>query len=273
MVKVYGSNILFLEEHKNFLLKDEIKNNLILGLSDKTDIENSHFAASRIGKKILLGLLAGKNLILSANTLEKDVYIEMVKHMISIPYPGIIGSKEECLVYQKVFEELTNDKMIIGMNQRIYKCSKVISNYQSDGNVRLATQDDFSVLRHWFHHFIEDVEGPIFIDKTDESLKKVIDQNRLFVLEKNGKLLSMAGKSREIRNSQTVSMVYTPIEMRNKGYASKVVEEVTRHILEYKDAATLYTDLSNPTSNSIYMKIGYIPHCDSIVLDTLIVSQ
>ena len=32
---------------------------------------------------------------------------------------------------------------------------------------------------------------------------------------------------------------------------------------------SLYTDLSNPTSNSIYTKIGYVPIGDALELDFL----
>ncbi len=266
MIKKYDNNLNFLKENKPLLLEDEIKNNLILGLAESVDPKESHFVSSVIEDRILLGLLAGKNLIISSNTLEKDVYIDLVNHMKDIPYPGIIGSKEECLVYKQVFEEVINQRMITSMDQRIYSCKEVISNYDLN-NVRLATMDDFNVIRHWYHAFNEEVEGPVSMEETDTSLKKVIVQTRLFVLELNGVVVSMAGKARETKNTQTVGLVYTPSKYRNKGYASIVVEYVTRHILEYKEMATLYTDLSNPTSNSIYMKIGYVPHCDSIVLD------
>jgi len=33
------------------------------------------------------------------------------------------------------------------------------------------------------------------------------------------------------------------------------------------DKCVLYTDLLNPTSNSIYQKIGYTPICDSLMLN------
>ncbi|HEY96946.1 MAG TPA: GNAT family N-acetyltransferase, partial [Dehalococcoidia bacterium] len=59
--------------------------------------------------------------------------------------------------------------------------------------------------------------------------------------------------------------VYTPPEHRRKGYATACVAGVCREILKSGyDFCTLYTDLSNPTSNSIYMKIGFRPVCDNV---------
>ena len=77
----------------------------------------------------------------------------------------------------------------------------------------------------------------------------------------------MTAKARETTHSQTISMVYTPEDLRGNGYASFLVQEVTKIVLQKKQFATLYTDLSNPISNSIYMKIGFKPHCDSVMMN------
>jgi predicted GNAT family acetyltransferase len=62
-----------------------------------------------------------------------------------------------------------------------------------------------------------------------------------------------------------IGSVYTPAALRQHGYATSCVAGVCRAILKSGYAfCTLYTDLSNPTSNSIYMKIGFKPVCDSV---------
>ena len=56
-----------------------------------------------------------------------------------------------------------------------------------------------------------------------------------------------------------------PEMLQEKGYATACVAGVCREILKSGyEFCTLYTDLSNPTSNSIYMKIGFNPVCDSV---------
>ena len=62
-----------------------------------------------------------------------------------------------------------------------------------------------------------------------------------------------------------INSVYTPKEYRQKGYATAVVAELSRTILNSgKKFCTLFTDLANPTSNSIYQKIGYKIEFDNI---------
>ena len=75
--------------------------------------------------------------------------------------------------------------------------------------------------------------------------------------------VSMAGKSRPTPNGITINLGYTPPELRGRGYASSCVASLSQLQLDSgKQFCTLFTDLSNPTSNSIYQKMGYKPICD-----------
>jgi RimJ/RimL family protein N-acetyltransferase len=58
--------------------------------------------------------------------------------------------------------------------------------------------------------------------------------------------------------------VYTPPAHRRHGYAAAVTANATATALE-KGAAqvVLYTDVDNPTSNSVYMSIGYVADHDA----------
>jgi predicted GNAT family acetyltransferase len=52
--------------------------------------------------------------------------------------------------------------------------------------------------------------------------------------------------------------VYTPPENRGRGYASALVADLTQLLLDRGRALVyLYADRANPTSNSIYQKLGY----------------
>jgi hypothetical protein len=267
MIKVYKSNDDFLKHNLEFLMSDEIKNGLIIGIARRFNDDESHFVSSIIEDRILLGVLAGKNLIISANTLESDVYKELVRHMLEVPYPGIVSEKETALIYNKVYKELTGKEMYIDMNQRIYSCKKIISETKIKGKIRLANDRDFEGLKHWSNGFIQEVEGKIPIEESNKTLRRLLDGQTLYVLEDDNILLSMASRTRPTEKCETISYVYTPLNLRRQGYATMLVENLTRLILKDKETVTLYTDLSNPTSNSIYLKIGYKPYCDSLVLN------
>ena len=70
----------------------------------------------------------------------------------------------------------------------------------------------------------------------------------------------MACKTRPTKRGISVGMVYTPPELRRRGFATACVGELSRLLLREGWAyCTLYADLANPVSNSIYQKIGYRP--------------
>lgn len=63
-----------------------------------------------------------------------------------------------------------------------------------------------------------------------------------------------------------ISMVFTPAHARGHGYATRLVAHLTQLLLdpqeeggEGKGVCCIVTDVNNPTSNSIYTKIGYRP--------------
>jgi predicted GNAT family acetyltransferase len=76
----------------------------------------------------------------------------------------------------------------------------------------------------------------------------------------NGKRVSMAGYGGVTPNGIRIGPVYTPPEFRKRGYASALTAALSQEMLDQgRKFVTLYTDLSNPTSNHIYQTIGYKP--------------
>jgi predicted GNAT family acetyltransferase len=65
------------------------------------------------------------------------------------------------------------------------------------------------------------------------------------------------------RNGIRVSYVFTPRPLRGKGYGTAIITALSQHLLDQgRRFCFLFADLDNPTSNSIYQKVGYQPVCD-----------
>ena len=92
-----------------------------------------------------------------------------------------------------------------------------------------------------------------------KSAERFIADKQLYIWDCNGPV-SIAKTTRPMRNGISVTAVYTPPEQRNKGYATLCVASLTKKLLsERYSFCSLFADQSNPTSNSIYAKIGYVP--------------
>ena len=101
---------------------------------------------------------------------------------------------------------------------------------------------------------------PIIRRATEEDEKKI---------KENEKAVAMARSSRENEKFVAVNGVYTLPEHRNKGYASAIVACISDLILQNEKTPALYTDLSNPSSNTAYKNIGFTEQApiDQVYLD------
>jgi predicted GNAT family acetyltransferase len=102
---------------------------------------------------------------------------------------------------------------------------------------------------------------------TDEESVRVVERltagNDLCVWAQDGQAVSMAAVTRRTPWSSCVALVYTPPELRGRGFASAVVADLSQRELDAGQLwCSLFTDLANPTSNHIYAEIGYQPRCD-----------
>ena len=81
----------------------------------------------------------------------------------------------------------------------------------------------------------------------------------------NNGLVAMAACNRQTPHTASISLVYTPPKHRGKGYGTRVVACLSKQLLASgKRACNLYADLHNPTSTSIYQKLGYVRIGDNV---------
>jgi RimJ/RimL family protein N-acetyltransferase len=136
--------------------------------------------------------------------------------------------------------------------------------------LRLLNESDMYFFPYWAEAFYASEsygKEEMAIPQKAEHYLYRLSSRKLYVLEDAGKPVSMAGLTREMRTAAGVAFVYTPAYFRQRGYATSIVAQISQLALDrgFKKCV-LYTDLANPTSNSIYQKIGYKPICDSLQL-------
>ena len=178
--------------------------------------------------------------------------------------PGVMGDKNLADIFAGFWCKKYGLKIINTQGQKIYRLVKVNDVPPAPGRVRVATTADMELVKKWAHAFHIDTGGEIrHVPEGDPA--PGLEQGWVFFWEDGGRPVSMAVKGRPTDKGMTVGYVYTPPELRGRGYATSCVAELSRNILQSgKEFCTLYTDLANPTSNSIYIKIGYRPVCDSV---------
>jgi predicted GNAT family acetyltransferase len=80
---------------------------------------------------------------------------------------------------------------------------------------------------------------------------------QISVWEAAGRPVCLVAQSQPSAGMARIGPVYTPDAERRRGYAAAGVSWVSRELLEAGHGCVLYTDLANPTSNSVYRALGY----------------
>lgn len=179
--------------------------------------------------------------------------------------PGVTGHREVTAPFADRWCRNFGTSIKSTMAQRIYRLDSVSKVPAVPGRMRLATPADKDLVYRWRHAFMVDALGPANENILERDVTPFIEKGTVYLWEYSGSPVSMVMKDRPTEHGMSVSLVYTPPEVRRNGYATACVATACRDILKSGyDFCTLYTDLSNPTSNSIYMKIGFKPVCDSV---------
>ena len=85
--------------------------------------------------------------------------------------------------------------------------------------------------------------------------------------EHDGAPVSLAGWAKPAAGLARIGPVYTPPELRGRGFGAAVTTAVTQAALDGgAGGVLLFTDLSNPTSNTLYQRLGFAPVTDWIVI-------
>ena len=256
----------FLERAEPFLLRAEVENNLLLGIIRTRSFREEAYIATVDNDDVVVACAVRtppyKAVISSA---DRPALACLVTDLAE-KYPDLAqvhGPEPAVAQFADLWAERTGVPSIQTTRHRLFAIQKAPDvPAATAGKLRAATERDLTTIVAWLTAFIaEALPG----DPTDpkKAAAEAIKTRSLFVWD-DGQAVSMAGWSGRTPRGVRVIFVYTPPEFRGRGYATACVAELTRRLLHEGLAyCCLYADQSNPESNRIYQKIGYLPVGDS----------
>ncbi len=153
------------------------------------------------------------------------------------------------------------------MRQGVYALERVERPPAAAGSARVATQDDRDLVVRWWIAFVDEAlhEGGPGREHAEENVDHRLSSPTAGILlwEEGSEVVSAAGWGGRTPNGIRIGPVYTPPELRGRGYATALTADLSQRLLDGRlfDGGRrfcfLYTDLANPTSNAIYERIGY----------------
>jgi predicted GNAT family acetyltransferase len=168
--------------------------------------------------------------------------------------PGVTGEALTAARFAGQWTERTGTGAWPVQGQRIYEVDEIVAPPSPGGRVRVATEEDLELVTRWFEAF-EDEIGERRGDLAPLVARR-LGAGRLWLWE-HDRPAAMAAVSDPVEGVARIGPVYTPPDQRGRGYGSALVGAVSATVRAPGTRCILYTDLGNPTANSVYRRLGY----------------
>jgi uncharacterized protein len=178
--------------------------------------------------------------------------------------PGVNGPVELARQFATRWAALTGARVAPADAGRLFRLHRLTPPNGVPGRLREATGADRDLLVRWSAAFAAEAgtRGPA--DPARPIDARLARGGMLWLWEVDGTPASGLWLNLPAAGVVRVSGVYTPPELRRRGYASACVAAASEYALDAGAVAcVLNTDLANPTSNKIYQAIGYRPVRDT----------
>ena len=182
--------------------------------------------------------------------------------------PGVNGPADPVTSFAAAWQRLTGAPSAVHRRSRLFRLGDLtVPEPLPPGTARIAADADAGLLTDWFGAFAsetgEQAGAAAVRDMADR-----LSYGGLMIWDVDGLPVATAGRTRPAAGVARVGPVYTPPEQRRRGYGGAVTVAVTQAALDDGAASVvLFTNLANPTSNALYVRLGYRPLSDRLQLN------
>ena len=251
----------FLEAASPFLAAREAEHNLILGIAanlrDGTDSYDAppYLATVSAGDRIVAVALQTPphNLVLSE--IDDPAAIALLADdLADRDLPGALGPVDHVRAFVDARVARGGSPGRLHISERIFRLTAVRPMPARPGRMRPATTADREFVIDWLAAFLAEALEPVEpSEAADLADRWIARQGRTLYLWEDGEVVSLAGIGSPTPNGIRVGPVYTPPELRRRGYASALVAAMSQAALDDgRRFCFLFTNLANPTANHIY---------------------
>ena len=181
--------------------------------------------------------------------------------------PGVNATPAPGAAFAAAWQAHTGQPAHTGMRARLYALDTLLPpDPPPPGTARTADALDRDLLLAWLDAFLDEAQlaGP---NESERVVNDRIGWGGLVLWEHEARPVSLAGRNRAAAGQVRVGPVYTPPELRGRGFGAAATATVTQAALDDgAEGVVLFTDLENPASNTLYQRLGYRPISDWAVL-------
>jgi len=181
--------------------------------------------------------------------------------------PGVNAAQQAADAFTTAWRDRTGDAVTVHRRMRLFRLARLVPPAPApEGGARAATGTDRDLLTAWFGAFATEVADiPAHDHRAD--IDKRLGYGGITIWDAGGVPVSVACLTRAVGGMARIGPVYTPPDLRGRGYAAGATAAVSQAAMDagVRDVV-LYTDLANATSNALYDRLGYRAVEDRVVL-------
>lgn len=183
--------------------------------------------------------------------------------------PGVRGARPAAEAFAQRWRAETGAVTVVTTEERLYRLATLHAPTRVPGGHRVAGAADRAVLIAYQCDFAAEAFGhrpdPARAAAGIADAEAVGSVYLLWLA--GGAPVAMAGVRRPAAGVSRIGPVYTPPEVRGRGFGSAVTAAACRWARAAGAAqVVLFADLANPTSNHIYTQLGFVPVADSATI-------
>jgi predicted GNAT family acetyltransferase len=179
---------------------------------------------------------------------------------------GVVGSAEACAAFAQRWHALTGRSHALRHRMRNHVLDQLVLPATVPGNARVADGADREWLLAMHGAFAEEAR----VSWTSQSAQRTIDERLaagLFRVWSDDGDVAFAGFTYAGSEAARIAPVYTLPNFRRCGYGAALVGALCADLLASGRRVFLVTDVTNPTSNQLYARLGFRPLDEFCELD------
>jgi len=273
-VRRFDDPAAYLGAAEPLLLADEARHNLMLGIAGNLRdhpglyLEFRGWVAEDGGEIVGAALQTPPyNLVLARPSAGGAEALADALWHARVELPGVTAAVPEVEEFAAAWTGRAQLASQVRMRQRIYRLTAVRPVQGVGGRPRSVLDADRRLVLEWVQAFARETFDDVDPKAAERQVVARVDRGAggFALWEHEGRPVSLVGWGGETPNGMRIGPVYTPPDLRRRGYASALTASVSAKLLAAgRRFCFLYTDLENETANRIYGEIGYEPVCDSV---------
>jgi uncharacterized protein len=246
-----------------FLASQPALHNLILSILDArvAQPEPGRYWIALDGDKVVgVALQSPLTFAATITPMDSKIVAALVDAIVEagVSLPGVNGEAATAAAFAGQWTERSKSSAVPFQGNRLYELFEIGEAPKVSGKFRQADARDRSLMIDWAWAFQTEIYEPASQADTELRVDRGLADGHFWLWDSDdGETVSMAAGREPVEGVVRVAGVYTPPVKRKRGYAEACVHALSKKLRQGRYRCILYTDLGNPTSNSVYRRIGY----------------